>query len=120
MAAVGFAATQARAQSIENSDTPPARFVRAWQEAAGGIGTSQKEAIAALAANPTWEPYFRSAFNRTTDQTVRDRLRPTLQQCRADRLTWNLERSKTWAKELRLDYLTSFGSSTDDPEAAAI
>jgi hypothetical protein len=117
-AAVGIPVTRARAQSIENSDTPPARFVRAWQQAVGGIGDSQKEGTAALATNAGWEPYFRGALNQVADQGTRNRLRPVLEKCRGQLFRWNLERAKTWADELRFDYLTDLAAATDDPKVA--
>src|SRR4051812_35599239 len=81
------------AQSSIPSDRPPAEFVRTWQEAVGGFGISQKEAVATLGKNPAWEPYFRAAFNASTDQKTRDILRPALVKCQADLFAWNLGRA---------------------------
>ena len=114
-AAGGPAAPAARAQS----DDPPRAFVRAWQATVGGVGQSGQEGAAALAATPAWEPYVRAAYHATADQTVRDRLRPALIQCQAPLHAWNLERAKTWAKDLRFDYLTDLAAATDDPKVAA-
>ena len=81
-----------RAQGVPHSDSPPARFVRAWQDATALPGKVQKDGLALLAAHEEWEPHLRSAFNATSDQKVRDSLRPALIKCQA-----NLFTSGTWS-----------------------
>lgn len=117
--AVALAAGLAAPPACAQSDAPPREFVRAWQEAVGGSGDSQRQATAVLAGTPAWEPYFRSAYNGLTDQKARDQLRPAVAQCQADLLAWNLDRAKEWGKDLRLDYLVALAATTDDPKAAA-
>ncbi len=119
VAALLIMASNANAQAIPHSDSPPARFVRAWQDAIGLPSNTQKAALALLASVVEWEPYFRSAFNATPDQVVRDRLRPALIKCQADLFERNLERADDWAKEFRFDLLTSLTVATDDSDAVA-
>lgn len=105
--------------SLAQSDDPPREFSRAWFDATKGTGKLQEAAIEALSTHSAWEPYFRTALNAVTDQKVRDRLRPVLERNRRALLTWNLERAKTWAKQLHFDYLADLAAGTDDTKSAA-
>src|SRR5947207_3340074 len=89
----------AHAEAEGAPDAVPANFVHAWQEAVSGVGVSQKEAMESLAANSSWEPYFRSAFNGLSEQKTRDRLRVALSKCQTRLLDWNLGRANGWAKD---------------------
>jgi hypothetical protein len=107
------------AQGLPPADPYPAGFTRAWQDGILIPGTNQKAALADLAATTEWEPYLRASLNRTTDQTLRDRVRPVLTACQKEWLAWNLQRAKGWAADLRFDNLTTLGAAIDDAEAAA-
>jgi hypothetical protein len=104
------------AQGPVLSDTAPAAFQDAFRDAQREPGDRSERALARLAGVPDWEPYFRVAFNRLTDQRMRDRFRPALEKCRARLIDWNLERGKEWAKELRFDYVAALAAQIDDTD----
>jgi hypothetical protein len=108
------------AQGPVLSDTAPAAFQDAFRDAQREPGDRSERALARLAGVPDWEPYFRAAFNKLTDQRVRDRLRPALEKCRVKLIEWNLERAKDWAKEFHFDYLAALATQIDDPDKSLV
>ena len=88
---VGLLSPVVRAEPPPPSDVRPPAFVRAWQNAVSATGSTREDAIRMLAATKEWEPFFRSAYNPTTDQSIRDSLRPVLIKCQADLFARNLE-----------------------------
>lgn len=104
------------AQVPDFSDTAPAAFKDAFYDVQRPHTERAQRALARLAGEPDWEPYFRAEFNKLTDQGLRDRLRPALEKCRAKLIDWNVERAKGWATDFRFDYLAALAAQMDDPD----
>jgi hypothetical protein len=102
----------------EYSDYPPRAFELTFDDALGPTGERKERGLTRLGSTPEWEPYFRTALNRLSQQEIQTRLRPELAKCRNSRIIWNLERSKTWAQEFRFDYLASFACQVDQADVA--
>jgi hypothetical protein len=103
------------------SDNPSPEFANTLQAVHGRVPPADRQAaLERLAAEPSWEPYLRAALNTTTERSNREALRRALI-ANQDRLfSWNLERAKDWAKQLRFDYLTDLAAATDDTDRAAL
>src|SRR5262245_29216692 len=108
------------AQSKVLSDTPPAHFGTSLSALDSPFESVRKEALARFAANRDWEPYLRSTLNSSTDRKTRSNLRKILIELQGELFDRNLVRAKTWADELRLDYLADLARCTDDPKQAAV